>query len=126
MNRRANLLLFFAKSVICPRSDRMLFLAPGQRRGAELNLHLSQPTVLICSSYTSNPLFVFPSPPQRRGKKNPQMHVAAQTELTDAILFCFKKHLQQFLYRAPPEAQRYLKPSTPLIDTRDAFFSHPL
>lgn len=62
---------FCAKSVICPRSDRMWFSPRVQRRGAELNLHLSQPTVLICSSYTSNPLFVFPSPPQRREEKTP-------------------------------------------------------
>lgn len=44
--------------------------------------------------------------------------------LTDAILFCSKNTCSNF-FTERPKAQRYLKSSTPLIDTHDAF-SHPL
>ena len=121
MNRRANLL-----RVICPpkRSHVIFFCS-----GAELNLHLSQPTVLICSSYISNPLFVFPLPASTWKKKTTQMHVDAQTGLTDAILFCSKNTCSNFFTERPRSSAVF---KTQRTFDRHAwcffffFFPHPL
>ena len=117
MNRRANLL-----RVICPpkRSHVIFFCS-----GAELNLHLSQPTVLICSSYISNPLFVFPLPASTWKKKTKKKQPRCMSMLKRGLLMQFcsvRKTPAAISLPSAPEAQRYLKPSAPLIDTHDAFF----
>lgn len=93
---------FFCKKCnLSPKRSHVIFTS-----GAETRSRVKPPPV--CSSYTSNPLFVFPSPPQRREKKTPDAF-----RCSNGAHWCnsvsFEKHLQQFLYRAPPRSSAVFK-----------------